>query len=76
LNIGSVGGGELSSVRRSRFGTCFATGKVCAGEELDGKVAVKNLFTKPSHLHYTRPFALELIYSLIFAQEGQTSVCR
>jgi hypothetical protein len=30
---------------------------------LDGKGAVKNLFTKHSHLHYTRTFALNLNYS-------------
>lgn len=46
------------------------------GEEIDGKGAVKNLFTNPSHSHYIGPFSLELDYSLIFAREGQTSLCR
>ena len=33
---------------------------------LDGNGAVKNLFTKSSHLHYTATSALELDSSLIF----------
>ncbi len=39
-------------------------------------VAVKNLFTKPGHPHYTETVALKLNYSLIVAKEGQTSFGR
>jgi hypothetical protein len=34
---------------------------------LDGKEAVKNLYTRASHLHYTRAIALELNYSAYIA---------
>ncbi len=34
---------------------------------LDGKEAVKNLFTKASHFHYTGIFTLELDYSRLYS---------
>jgi hypothetical protein len=66
------GRGELSTAKLARSGQRIERNRLSqldgwAGKMLDGKNAVKNLFTKASPFYYTGTVVLELDYSLIEA---------